>query len=79
MGAAHGSLVEVRGELKPGLMVVVRGNERLRPGQPVQILPSRRPSGSHSGKGITICPMTQKVLEKPKVLQKGKEARREGE
>ncbi len=50
--AAHGSLVEVEGDLKPGLKVVVRGNERLRPGQPVQIVPAIK-SGkttSHTGK-----------------------------
>jgi RND family efflux transporter MFP subunit len=40
-GAAHGPLIEVTGDLKPGQKVVVRGNERLRPGQPVQIIPDR--------------------------------------
>jgi RND family efflux transporter MFP subunit len=39
MGPAHGALVEVRGDLKAGAKVVVRGNERLRPGQPVRIIP----------------------------------------
>ena len=29
--------VAVKGQLKPGIPVVIRGNERLRPGQPVQI------------------------------------------
>jgi RND family efflux transporter MFP subunit len=38
-GSAHGPLIEVKGDLKPGLQVVVRGNERLRPGQSVQIIP----------------------------------------
>jgi multidrug efflux pump subunit AcrA (membrane-fusion protein) len=38
-GAGHGPLIEVEGELKDGQKVVVRGNERLRPGQPVQIIP----------------------------------------
>jgi len=38
-GPAHGALIEVEGELKDGLKVVVRGNERLRPGQPVRIVP----------------------------------------
>ena len=37
-GAEHGSLIEVEGDLKPGSQVVVRGNERLRPGQPVKII-----------------------------------------
>lgn len=39
-GRAHGSLIEIVGDLTPGAAVVVRGNERLRPGQPVQIRPS---------------------------------------
>jgi membrane fusion protein (multidrug efflux system) len=38
-GSAHGDLIEVKGDLTGGLKVVVRGNERLRPGQPVQIVP----------------------------------------
>jgi len=33
LGAAEQGMVEVRGELKPGAQVVVKGNERLRPGQ----------------------------------------------
>lgn len=36
-GAEHGSRIEAEGDLIPGLLVVVRGNERLRPGQPVTI------------------------------------------
>jgi membrane fusion protein (multidrug efflux system) len=43
-GAAHGSLIEVGGDLKAGLKVVIRGNERLRPGQPVQIVPNTKPA-----------------------------------
>jgi RND family efflux transporter MFP subunit len=38
LGPAHGFLVEILGDLKPGEQVVVRGNERLRPGQPLKIL-----------------------------------------
>ena len=41
LGLAHGDLIEVRGAVKPGDRVVVKGNERLRPGQPVQIMPSK--------------------------------------
>jgi membrane fusion protein (multidrug efflux system) len=41
-GPAHGALIEVEGDLKDGLKVVVRGNERLRPGQPVQIAPDMK-------------------------------------
>ena len=33
----YGSSVAVTGSLQPGVPVVVRGNERLRPGQPVQV------------------------------------------
>ncbi len=36
--AAHGELMEVTGSLKAGMPVVVRGNERLRPGQPVRVI-----------------------------------------
>ena len=38
IGEAHGPLIEVKGNLKPDLKVVIRGNERLRPGQPVKII-----------------------------------------
>jgi RND family efflux transporter MFP subunit len=37
-GAEHGALIEVQGDLQAGSQVVVRGNERLRPGQPVKII-----------------------------------------
>ncbi len=40
VGVADGMLVEVRGALQPGDRVVVRGAERLRPGQPVKVLPA---------------------------------------
>ena len=36
-GIAHDNLVEVQGEFKVGEQVVVRGNERLRPMQPVEV------------------------------------------
>ncbi|MFH1057476.1 MAG: efflux RND transporter periplasmic adaptor subunit [Pseudomonadota bacterium] len=35
--AGHGGLMEVKGAIKPGQMVVTVGNERLRPGQPVRV------------------------------------------
>jgi RND family efflux transporter MFP subunit len=38
VGLSQGSLIQVRGELKAGQQVVTRGNERLRPGQPVQVM-----------------------------------------
>lgn len=36
LGVAHEGLIQVKGALKPGELVVTRGNERLRPGQAVQ-------------------------------------------
>jgi RND family efflux transporter MFP subunit len=42
--AAHGELMEVEGDLAPGLTIVVRGNERLRPGQTVKIRGGRPPA-----------------------------------
>ncbi len=36
-GASFDSLIEVRGQLMAGDLVVVAGNERLRPGQPIRI------------------------------------------
>jgi len=41
-GAEHGSNIEVEGDIEPGFDVVVRGNERLRPGQPVQVIKKDR-------------------------------------
>lgn len=40
-GIGYGSLVEVRGELAPGDTLVVRGGERLQPGQTVSIVSER--------------------------------------
>ena len=39
LGAAVGGNVEVRGAIEPGQLVVVRGNERLRPGMTVSFAP----------------------------------------
>ncbi len=36
-GASHGSLIAVRGELSAGEQVVIQGNERLRPFQPIAV------------------------------------------
>ena len=41
-GIAEGELIEVDG-ITPGDRVVIRGGERLRPGQPVVIMPSKPP------------------------------------
>jgi RND family efflux transporter MFP subunit len=38
LGVSGGELIEIRGDLQPGDRVVVRGGERLRPGQAVNIL-----------------------------------------
>ncbi len=38
----HGDKAEVAGQISPGDRVVVRGNERLRDGQPVQVLPDKK-------------------------------------
>lgn len=40
LGIAKGALVEVMGDLQPGQRVVIRGNERLRPQQPVTVMQS---------------------------------------
>jgi len=42
-GGTLGTLVEVNGDLKAGQRVVIRGNERLMPGQPVRILSEQQP------------------------------------
>ena len=41
VGAALGEYFEVLGGLQEGEQVVIRGNERLRPGQPIQPMPSQ--------------------------------------
>ena len=41
IGAALGEWFEVLGGLEPGEEVVIRGNERLRPGQPIAPMPSQ--------------------------------------
>jgi RND family efflux transporter MFP subunit len=38
IGAPSGSLIQVTGPLKPGMSVVIRGNERLIPGQPLNVV-----------------------------------------
>ncbi len=40
IGVANGSRIQVIGDLAAGQQVVTRGNERLRPGQPITILPT---------------------------------------
>ena len=43
LGGAAGSWIEVSGKLSAGQQVVTRGNERLRPGQPVNVLKNPNP------------------------------------
>ena len=38
LGNASDSMIEIKGDIEAGMQVVTRGNERLRPGQPVQII-----------------------------------------
>jgi RND family efflux transporter MFP subunit len=40
----HGGMAEVAGEVKPGLLVVIRGNERLLDGQKVVVTPDTSPN-----------------------------------
>ena len=42
LGVSTGDLIQVEGQLRAGQLVVVRGNERLRPGQ---LLSFRQPPG----------------------------------
>ncbi|MBX3432762.1 MAG: efflux RND transporter periplasmic adaptor subunit [Pirellulales bacterium] len=37
LGVSRGPLIQVIGEIRPGQLVVIQGNERLRPGQPVSV------------------------------------------
>lgn len=46
LGVTQGSLIEVKGPIRPGERVVVRGNERLRPGLPVKIISTVKPSAT---------------------------------
>ncbi len=39
LGSAKGGMIEVSGSIQEGTPVVIRGNERLRDGQPVQVVP----------------------------------------
>ncbi len=43
-GVGAGDLISVSGALEPGDRVVVRGGERLQPGQPVKLLSAQAPA-----------------------------------
>ncbi len=47
IGTAAGDLIQVFGQLQPGQLVVIEGNERLRPGQDVQVESIASPSGTN--------------------------------
>jgi len=43
LGIARGSMIEIKGPVEPGSLVVVQGNERLRPGAKVRIIDRLEP------------------------------------
>jgi HlyD family secretion protein len=51
LGVSSGELIQVIGDLKPDQSVVVEGNERLRPGQPVQPQPRAKAGQQAQAKG----------------------------
>ncbi|MDA0282678.1 MAG: efflux RND transporter periplasmic adaptor subunit [Planctomycetota bacterium] len=52
MGASDGRLIEIQGAIKAGDMIVVRGNERLRPGQDVVITETLDPRAEPRAKAV---------------------------
>jgi HlyD family secretion protein len=52
MGASDGRLIEIQGAIKAGDRVVVRGNERLRPGQDVVITETLDPRAEPRAKAV---------------------------
>lgn len=52
LGVAEGRLIQVKGELSPDQLVVVRGNERLRPGREVSIVEVLKPDAEPKAKAI---------------------------
>lgn len=56
VGAAVGGGVEVRGPLQPGTLVVVRGNERLRPGTSVAYEPASTQKAAAAGTPPQVVP-----------------------
>jgi len=51
-GVADGRLIQVQGELRQGQIVVVRGNERLRPGQAVSVVEELKPDAEPRAKAV---------------------------
>lgn len=54
VGVANGRLIQVKGSLKRGEHVVIRGNERLRPGQDVVITEIMSPDAEPKSKAVNI-------------------------
>ncbi len=52
VGVANGRLIQVKGDLKRGAYVVIRGNERLRPGQDVVIAEVLSPDAEPKAKAM---------------------------
>ena len=52
VGVADGRLIQVKGDLESGGYVVIRGNERLRPGQDVMISNVLEPDALPTAKAI---------------------------
>jgi RND family efflux transporter MFP subunit len=61
LGNADGSWIQVTGDVAPGQVVVVQGNERLRPGQDVQIQSVIEPPGAKS-RAVPARPVTEAKL-----------------
>ena len=38
MGASFGDMIQISGQVKAGTLIVIRGNERLMPGQPLNVV-----------------------------------------
>lgn len=54
LGIADGNWIEVVGDLKAGDRVVVLGNERLRPGQPIRVTREVEPPAENSEKAAAV-------------------------
>ena len=67
LGAAVGNRFEVLDALEPGDVVVVRGNERLRPGQKVRALQTDTPPPVEEAPSIERAPSTNTVPPSAKV------------
>jgi hypothetical protein len=46
-GVSHKNLIQIIGDIKPGIDVIVRGNERLLNGQDIQVTGRMDPAGRY--------------------------------